>query len=164
LGQERCSSQENGEHLIKTNFFPMKKRPFRVICLAVIVAFYTAWNGLRFGETIFFWKTLGQYGAHPLYIAVSGAAWLCAGLLLVSGLWIGKVWGWVAMFGGTVGYTAWYWFDRLIMQKPHANWPFVLIANIVFLLIIFTILFSRKTRRFFKRDAYEQKPKNPTIT
>ena len=141
----------------------MEKRPFRVICLVLIVAFYTAWNGLRLGETIFFWKTLGQYGAHPLYIAISGTVWLIAGLLIVWGLWLGKAWGWAAALGGTVGYTTWYWYDRLVVQKPHANWPFVLIGNIIFLLLIFTILFSRKTRRFFKKDTYEQKSETPTI-
>jgi hypothetical protein len=127
------------------------------------MAFYTGWNGIRLGETIFFWKTLGQYGAHPLYIAINGAVWLIAGLLLLWGLWLGKAWGWAAVLGGTVGYTTWYWYDRLVVQKPHANWPFVLIGNIIFLLLIFTILFSSKTRRFFKKDAYEQKSKTPTI-
>jgi hypothetical protein len=142
----------------------MEKRPFRLICLVLIVAFYVVWNGLRLGETIFFWRTLEKYGAHPLYIAISGGLWIIIGLLLAWGLWLGKAWGWAAAIGGTVGYTAWYWFDRLVMQKPPANWPFVLGSNIIFLLTILTILFSRKTRRFFKRDAYERKPKNPAIT
>jgi hypothetical protein len=143
---------------------PKTKRPIRVKFLSLFLLAVAVWNGLRLGETIFYWKTLGQFGAHPLYIAISGAVWLVSGLLLVWGLWLGKAWGWVSALGGTVGYTAWYWYDQLVVQKPHANWPFVLIGNIVFLLLIFTILFSRKTRRFFKRDTYEQKPKTPTIT
>ena len=130
----------------------------------MLVLAVAVWNILRLGETVFFWKTLENYGAHPLYIAISGAVWLIAGLLLVWGLWQGKAWGWAAMLGGTAGYTAWYWIDRLVLQKPHANWPFALVANFVFLLIIFAILFSRQTRSFFKRDAYERKPKTPTTT
>jgi len=132
-----------------------RQRTIGITILAFIGLMLAAWNGLRLGETIFFWKTLETYGAYPLYIAISGGVWLITGLVLVAGLWLGETWGWAATLGGTIAYTAWYWFDRLIMQKPHANWPFVLIANIVFLLIIFLILFSRGTRRFFKRDANE---------
>jgi hypothetical protein len=143
---------------------PRIKHPVRVYLLAIIFLWLAAWNGLRLGETIYFWKTLETYGAHPLYIAISGAIWLMTGLLLAGGIWRGKTWGWVAMLVGIVGYTAWYWFDRLVIQEPPANWPFVLIVNIVILLVLFTILFLPKTRRFFKRDANERKPKNPTIT
>jgi hypothetical protein len=142
----------------------MRKRTVGVTCLAIIIVFAIVWNGLRLGETIFFWKTLEKYGAHPLYIAISSGLWLLLGLVLFVGLWLGKAWGWAAALVGTIGYSAWYWFDRLVMQKPHANWPFVLIANLAFLLIILMILMSTKTRRFFKRDVYEQKPQTPTIT
>jgi hypothetical protein len=132
-----------------------RSRSIGVSILVIFVLLLAAWNGLRLGETIFFWKTLEGYGARPLYIALTGAVWLIAGFLLARGLWLGKAWGWAAAIGGTIGYTTWYWFDRLIMQEPHANWPFVLIVNIVFLLIIFMILFSPTTRHFFKRDAHE---------
>jgi len=111
-----------------------------------------SWNGLRLGSAIFFWKTLAEYGAHPLYIAISGGAWLIVGLLLVWGLWWGKTWGWIAAIGSTAGYIAWYWLDRLVLQKPHANWPFALTATVITLLIIFPILFLYRTRLFFQRD------------
>jgi len=141
----------------------MIKRPIQVICLELILVFAAAWNGLRLGETIFFWKTLEYYGAHPLYIAISGGVWLITGLLLAWGFWLGKAWGWAAVLAGTVGYSAWYWFDRLVLEQPRVNWAFVLVADIVFLLFIFAILFSRRTRLFFKRDAYERKPQTQTI-
>jgi hypothetical protein len=142
----------------------MIKRPVRVACLAIIILFAVVWNGLRIGETIFFWKTLEKYGAHPLYITISGTLWLLIGLVVFMGVWLGKAWGWAAVLGGTVGYSTWYWFDRLVMQKPHANWAFVLIANLALLLIILMILMSHETKRFFKRDVYERKPQTPTIT
>ena len=142
----------------------MMKRPLRILVLAIFVVLFSIWNGLRLGETIFFWQTLGTYGAHPLYIAISGGVWMITGLLLVRGLWLGKAWGWAAALVGTVGYTTWYWFDRLVLQKPHANWPFIMIIDFVFLLIIQLILLSSKTRRFFQRDTYERKPQTPTIS
>jgi hypothetical protein len=140
-----------------------KTRPIGITVLSILVLWLAAWNGLRLGEATVFWKTLGEYGAAPLYISASGGVWLIAGLFLVWGLWKGKTWGWVSTFAGTIGYTAWYWFDRLVLQKPHANWPFVLVANIVLLLLILVILFSHPTRRYFQRDAYERKPETPTI-
>jgi hypothetical protein len=132
-----------------------RNRSIRIALLTIFILMVAAWNGLRLGETIFFWKTLDKYGAHPLYIAISAGVWLITGLLLGWGVWVGKAWGWAAALGCTIGYTTWYWFDRLVLQKSHANWPFVLIANIVFLAIIFLILFSRSTRFFFKRSANE---------
>jgi hypothetical protein len=132
------------------------KRPIRITLLAIIVFFVSVGNGLRLGETIFFWYTLAEYGAHPFYMAISGAVWLTAGLSLVWGLWQGKAWGWVVTLGGLIGYTIWFWFDRLVIQKPHANLPFVLTGYIVLLTLILIILFSRKTRRFFQKDTHER--------
>jgi hypothetical protein len=138
------------------------KRPRRVMLLALAVSVFTSWNGLRLGSAIFYWKTLEEYGSNPLYIAISGGVWFIAGLLLAWGLWRGKAWAWLAAIGGATGYGCWVWFDRLVLQKPHANWPFALIFTIVSLLFILLILFSRNTRRFFQRDTHERKPENPT--
>lgn len=139
-------------------------RPVGVTILAILAFLLAAWNGLRLGEAIFFWKTLAEYGAHPLYIAISGGVWFVAGLLLAWGLWRGKPWAWVAALGGAAGYASWYWFDRLILQQPHANWPFSLIFTVVSVSLILVILFSHNTKRFFQRDSHERKSKNSTST
>lgn len=127
-----------------------KVRPVGLLILTIFIFCLAAWNGFRLGETIFFWKTLAQYGAHPLYIAITGATWLIVGLFLVWSLWLGKSWGWVATLASLIGYTAWYWVDLLVLQGSHANWPFILIVNIVFLLLILLLLFWNKTKRFFQ--------------
>ena len=131
-------------------------RPIGITILEILFLLFAAWNDLRLGETIFFWKTLAEYGADPLYIALTGAIWLIVALLLFWALWRGKTWGRAAALAGTLVYSAWYWFDRLALQKPHANSPFAVVANIVFLLFILIILFSRKPRRFFQRDTHER--------
>jgi hypothetical protein len=141
---------------------PETKRPVRVTILALAVLAVAAINGLRLGEAIFFWKTLVEYGAHPLYMSISGGVWLVAGTLLTWGLWRGKPWAWVAALGGAAGYTSWYWFDRLVLQQPHANWPFALIFTVVSISLILVILFSHNTKRFFQRDTHERKSENPT--
>ena len=140
-----------------------KKRPFGVTFLAIYVFCLAAWNALRLGQSIFFWKTLANYGAHPVYIAVSGGVWLIAGLVLAWGLWLGKPWAWAASLGGAAGYGCWYWFDRLVLQKPQSsNWPLALAVTVAILLFVLLPLFSRSTRRFFQRDLHERKPQNPT--
>ena len=141
-------------------FFVMARniifRPIGITSLEILFLLFAAWNGLRLGETIFFWKTLAEYGAYPLYIALTGAIWLIAAMLLFWAFWSGKPWGRAAALAGTLGYTAWYWLDRLVLQKPHSNLSFVVIVNIVFLVFVIIILFSRKSRRFFQRDTHER--------
>ncbi len=136
-------------------------RPIGITILIIFVLCVAAWNGLRLGETLFFWKTLGEYDAHPLYITITGGVWLIIGLFIVLGLWQGQAWVRVAALIVSIGYSAWYWSDRLILQEPHANWPFVLVGNIIFLLFVSFILFSQKTRRYLKRDDHERKPETP---
>ena len=126
-------------------------QPIGIAMLAIIFFGVAVWNGLRMGEAIFFWSTQEEYGVNFQYIGISGGFWLIVGILLAIGLLQGKTWGRKAALAGTLGYTSWYWFDRLILQRPHANWPFVLTVNILLLASIFIILFSRRTKGFFKR-------------
>ncbi len=137
------------------NSFSEVRCPIRVYFLLLLVLVVAAWNGLRLGEALYFWKTLNEYGAHPLYISMSGGIWLIIGLVLAWSLWRGKTWGWLSTILATAGYSCWYWFDQLVLQEPHTNWPFVLTTNIILVLIILFILFSRKTRRFFMRHTHE---------
>jgi hypothetical protein len=137
------------------------KRPFRITLLMIIVFFVAAGNGLRLGGSIFFWRTLEEYGARPLYISISGAIWLFIGLFLAWFLWQGRTLGWAVALIGAGVYTTWYWFDRLFIQVPHANWLFALFTNIIILFVFLLILISRKTRLFFQRATYERKSKNP---
>jgi len=131
-------------------------RPIRVTLLAVLIFSFTLFNGLRLAEAIYFWKTLLEYGTHPLYIALSGGAWLVAGLLLVWGLWQGRPWAWLGTIGGVLGYLTWYWIDRLFLQRPHSNSLYSLIATALFLFLVLLVLFSRRARWFFLREAHER--------
>jgi hypothetical protein len=145
-------------------FAEKKIRPFSVTILALFVFCLALWNGLRLGDALYFWKTLAVYNANPLYLSISGGVWLILGLFLAWNLWSGKIIGPVAGLLGALGYTAWYWFDRLFLQEPHSNWSFALIANFVLLLMILLILFSPRSKRFFGRDFYERYPPDPTST
>jgi hypothetical protein len=131
------------------------KRPIPVTLLALVVIAFTAWNCLRLGEAIHFWNVLIEYGTHPLYTAVSGGVWLAAGTLLTLGLWRGKAWAWIGALVGTAAYGFWYWIDKLIVEQPHANWPFAIEASAAFLVIVLLILFTPPARRYFQRDPHE---------
>ena len=133
-----------------------KYRPIGISFLAILFICLAAWNGLRLSEAIFFLKTLSAYHASSLYISFSGGIWLIIGLLVAWGLWKGKGWGQAAAIGYAAGYSAWYWFDRLVLQETHSNWPFALIVNILSFFFIISILISHKAKLFFARDANER--------
>lgn len=126
------------------------RRPISVTLLALFVLGLALWNGLRLVQAIVFWSILKEYQAEPgpLYAAISGGFWLLVGLSIVWGLWQGKAWAWFAALGSAAGYASWYWFDRLVLQEPHSNWPFALVSTVIFI-SFFSVLFFRGTIRFF---------------
>jgi hypothetical protein len=140
-----------------------KIRPVGVYFLVLLILLVACWNGLRFFEAILFWIPLKTYAASPLYIAISGGVWFLFGLFLAWSIWLVRAWSrWLAMLAA-VGYTFWVWFDRLVVQAAHANWLFVLLTQPIYLLLVFSILLSKKGIRFFKRDTDERKPEAPKI-
>ncbi len=131
----------------------MKTRPNRITVLALCFIGVAIWNGLRFLEAIINWQILREYQSDPgpLYLAISGGFWFLVGASIFWGLWRGKAWAWYATIAGSAGYGAWYWLDRLVLQKPHSNWPFALSITIVFLLLVLLIMLSSRTRKYFSK-------------
>jgi hypothetical protein len=126
-------------------------RPIHVTFLVWLIMFTTLWNGLRLFVAIRFRDALEQYRANPgtWYLTVCAGFWLLTGLVLILGILRGRSWAWFATLGFTVGYGFWYWFDRLVLQKPHANWPFGLFFTFISLALFTFLLFSKKTMVFF---------------
>jgi hypothetical protein len=139
-----------------------KRRPLRVTLFVMLILWLTLWNGLRLGEAIFFGKTLQEYHAGPFYIGASGGVWLLLGLALAWGAWAGKPWAWIASIAGTAGYTLWSWFDRLALQKARVNNSFALAVTLLLLAIVSFILFTRRTRQFFRKENHGTEPEAPT--
>jgi hypothetical protein len=130
------------------------RRPTSVTLLALFVLGLAFWNGLRLVQAIIFWSILVEYQAAPgpLYAAIGGGVWLLAGLSIVWGMWQGKVWAWFAALGGLAGYVLWYWFDRLVLQEPHSNWPFALVSTFISILF-FSVLFRGNAIHFFSQES-----------
>ncbi len=128
-------------------------RPIRVTLLTWLILVIALWNGLRLVQAIIFWSILNEYQAaqEPLYIAISGGFWLFAALFIIKGIWQGKTWAWAGTIGFAAGYESWYWFDRLVLEEPHANWPFALAFTVLLAGIFAFIFFSPKTRAYFNK-------------
>jgi hypothetical protein len=134
------------------------KRPFCVTILLWLVLSLTAWSGLRLYSTLQWWSTLLEFASPPgpFYIAISGAVWLIASLLLLWGLWQAKAWARYALLGAGAAFSVWYWCDRIVFQMPSVNWPFALAANIILFTFIVACTFVPGTRTFFsKREAHD---------
>lgn len=127
-----------------------KRRPIEIVALCSMAGIFALWNALRFGNALAFWTTLAGYGRTPLYLALTGAVWLVAGLVDVVGLWFGKHWGQLMTLLLAGLYLLWYWFDRLLLQQPHANWPFALVCTFLGCLFTLVLLFSPRTRDFLR--------------
>ncbi len=126
-------------------------RPIAVTSLALLVLTLSVWNGLRLGAAIASWQVLIEYGAKPLYIAISGSTWALLGLPLFFGLWRGKAWARKMAYITAAGYASWVWFDRLVLQTPHANWPFALAVTVALLSFTFITLSLRGSKFFFSK-------------
>lgn len=123
--------------------------PITVILIAGYFSLLAIWNILRMGEAIFFWATLGKYGAHPMYISISGGLWAGGCIALVVGLWKSRFWAWVASLIGVIGHYVWFWADRLFIQGRNQNWPFVLTTSTISLIIIIFLLTHKRTHGYF---------------
>ena len=137
----------------------MKKHPFRVTQLYILVLTLSAWNGLRLWTALAWRNTLNEFSAHPstTIIAISGTVWMITGVILIWSIWQKKAWAAKLLVGVAAGYSVWYWSERLIWKTPHPNWPFAVIVNLA---LITFILFITKQ---LTREAHERENENPKI-
>lgn len=129
------------------------KRPLCVTILLWLVLSLTAWGGLRLWSALRWWNDLQRFGTPPgaAYIAVSGGAWLLAGMSLLWGIWRQKAWARIGLILTAASFSVWYWCDRLFFQLPRANWPFALGATIILLVVAIVCIWLPETRIFFSK-------------
>jgi hypothetical protein len=125
-------------------------KPFGVIIIALSFIIVALSEGLRLCEALFFWSVLAKYHASPFYLGITGAFWFFFALTLSFVIWQKKSWGWAGTLLGVPSFAGWYWIDRIFIEIPHTNWPFALGVTILLLLIFGIIIFSLKTRNYFK--------------
>ncbi len=133
--------------------------PFRITLCAVVVLTTAAWNLVRLLTSIAWGGLLESYAprAGAVYIGISGGVWSAAGGFVLWGVWRRTQWALRALLAGAWSYSAWAWFDRILLQAGGpANWGFALICTLVLLGFITAIALSPRSRTYFGEEAHER--------
>jgi hypothetical protein len=119
-----------------------KQRPITVTLLAIAVLIIAAVNLVRVWATAKNWETLTNLGVSPgpVYIALTGAFWAIAFLILFELIWTGHPKARMSSFIAIGLYIAYYWLDRLAFQSriPQKNTPFAI--GMTILVVFYTLL------------------------
>ena len=139
----------------------MNKRPARLTLLLWLVLLLAAWNAIRLGATIAYWKLLADFDSSPgpVYIAASAAIWIVCGLGVLILLLRRHPRALLAVSLLSVAYTTWWWIDRLLIQENgQTNWSFNLVLTGILLLLGAFLIFNRTTRAYIneRRRRTEQ--------
>lgn len=137
----------------------MSKHPSSVTSLIFVVLSLTAWNAIRLGASIADWDLLAEFTPRPgpIYIAASASFWTLGGIALWMALRRRNPRSQMAVSIFVIGYAAWWWADRLLLQAASPNWPFALILTIFLLAVTALDVFNKKTTKYFRqRETHEQ--------
>jgi len=121
-----------------------KKSVLVATFLQGLVLFITAWGGLRFWAAwreMAWLKTL-PLQVPPLYLEVSGLAWLVAGLAAWLMLLTRHPWASRALLATVVTFAAFWWLDRYFLPRDavfRANWPFGLTMTVAVVALVAVI-------------------------
>jgi len=131
----------------------LKKRPFLVTLLAVLVLIISCINLIRLIEAIRMWDFLASLpGVPPLYIALTGLFWVLVGFPLAWGLWRGHPQAPLATHILVFACALYYWFDRIFIAQTinaTSNWLFAVIVTVVMILLTFWAL--GKSKEYFRK-------------
>lgn len=135
------------------------KRPLSVSLLAIVVLTFTSLHLLRFVQTLRLWNFLLELpNISPLYLALTGFLWGFVGLIVLWGLWCGHPTAPQATRLAALGYSIFYWLDRLWLAKAieeHKILPFTVGLNLLLLAFVFWV-FSRPRAKIFFGERHEQ--------
>ena len=135
-----------------------RARPFGVTLFLWMVLSLSAWGALRLIGALRWWDVLDRFHARlsPLYLSMTGAGWVVAGIVLLWSIWVGKRWSHPAV---PISISLWlveYWLERTFFESPRANLPFMIVVSLILLVVTLLITFNLKTRNFLLRsEEYE---------
>ena len=135
----------------------MRGRPLpRATPLMLLVLSFTVWQAVRIQAALAWYDLLKEFAPRPgpIYTAVTGLFWFAVGGWLLWRLWRRQTRTEILLLVAAVGYTIWYWADRLLFQAPRANWPFMLVLNIIFLAYVLALAIpSIKSNEIIERGV-----------
>jgi hypothetical protein len=137
-----------------------RQRPFGVTLLLWLVLSLSAWGAIRLLAALRLWIELNEFEAYlsPLYLSMTGTAWMVAGGVLLWGLFGGKSWIQRAIPASIGLWIIQYWIERLLFESPRANLLFALIFSVLLFIVTFISAFNRKTKEFLIRSEEHEQP------
>jgi len=142
----------------------MLKRPLGVTLLLWMVLSLSVWGALRLYAALHWWDVLTEFGSRlsPVYLSITGAGWVVAGGVLVSGTLMIKAWARPAIFTSILLWLIEYWLERIFFETSRANLPFTITGSIIILLVAFIAANTRSTKLFFIRSEEHEQPHENT--
>ena len=140
------------------------KRPFGVTLLLWMVLSLSAWGAVRLFAALRWWDVLTEFDARlsPLYLSITGAGWVVAGGVLLSGMLMVKAWAPPAILTSFLLWLIEYWIERVFYQSFRANLLFVVMGSIIGIIVVAAAASLRSTKLFFIRsEEHEQPDENP---
>ncbi|MFU8771759.1 MAG: hypothetical protein ACNA8H_04980 [Anaerolineales bacterium] len=134
----------------------IRKRPFSVTLLAVLVLIFLGFHLIRFVRALQLWDVLVSLpGVPALYLTLTGLIWTIIGIPLLWMIWRGHPKTPATALVVPVLFSIYFWIDRLLIANTSSglpNLPFLVAANA--LLLVFTLWASinPKSRRYFKGE------------
>ena len=143
-----------------------RKRPFGVTLLLWLVLSLSVWGAVRLLAALRWWNVLNEFEARlgPLYLSLTGVAWMAAGGMLVWGLFRGTWWTYRAIPVSIVVWIVQYWIERIFFESPRANLLFTLGISILLFIVTLISAFNRKTKEFLVRSEEHEQPNQYTDT
>jgi hypothetical protein len=142
-----------------------QKRPFGVTLFLWMVLCLSAWGLLRLLGTLRWWDVLEQFNSSlsPQYLAITGTAWMVAGLVLLWSIYAGKRWAYLALPLSIFIWLAEYWLERIFFQDPRANLSFMIAVTMAISALTLVITYNKRTKEFLlKSEDHEQPDQDPT--
>jgi uncharacterized membrane protein len=131
----------------------MKKYPFPVTILIMIVLFFILLQGLRIYAILLNWKILINYNSHPgpLYLIMTSFAWLLIGLWSVISVLRRYSKTSLFIYLATGMYIIWFWVDRILLQHRVNPLLFPIIGTCLMLILIIYLLTHHDSKIYFQR-------------
>ena len=141
-----------------------QKRPFGVTLLLWMVLILSAWGAVRFFASLRWWNVLNEFEASlsPLYLSITGASWVLAGGVFLSGILRRRKWALPAVVASIFVWLIEYWIERVFFQSSRANLPFALTLSILAIVITWILAVLPGTKSYFtKSEEHEQPTEEP---
>ena len=137
-----------------------RRRPFSVTLLLWLVLSLSAWGLLRLSGALRWWDVLYQNDARlgPLYLALTGAAWLLGGVVLIWSLFWIKRWAYVAVPIAVLVWLLEYWVERIFFEGPRSNLSFAIAASAAIFALTCISAFHRKTKIYLTKSEEHEQP------